>query len=164
LTLGRIEKGIHLVEKIFLFVCGVLFMGLMFLGAGDVLGRFLINKPIMGTLEISEILMGGIVLLSWAYTQRNKGHVAVDLFVARYPVRVRAVINFLTLFLSFVLFVAITKQSTVIAIRCWQEHRVIPTLDLPTAPFHSIVPIGAALLCIELVVQMVKLVPAIKKG
>ena len=164
MTLGRIEKVIHLVVKTFLFVCGVLFMGLMFLGAGDVLGRFLINKPIMGTLEISEILMGGIVLISWAHTQRNKGHVAVDLFVARYPVRARAVINFLTLLLSFVLFIVITKQSTVIAIRCWQEHRVIPTLDLPTAPFHSIVPIGAALLCIELIVQMVKLIPAIKKG
>jgi TRAP-type C4-dicarboxylate transport system permease small subunit len=164
LTLGKIEKGIHRTEIIFLFVSGVLFMGLMFLGAGDVLGRYLINKPITGTLEISEILMGGIVLLSWAYTQRNKGHVMVDLFIARYPVRVRAVVNFLTLFLSFVLFVAIAKQSTVIAIRCWQEHRVIPTLDLPTAPFHSIVPIGAALLCIELIVQMIKLIPAIKKG
>lgn len=162
--LKKIERGIHAVEIIFLTISGVLFLGLMFLGAGDVLGRYIINKPIRGTMEISEILMGGIVLLSWAYTQRIQGHVTVDLFIAQYPARRRAVVNFLMLLLSFVLFVAITKQSTVIALRCWREQRVIPTLDIPTGPFHALVPIGAALLCIELIVQMIKLVPEMRKG
>lgn len=164
MSFKKIERGIHTVEIIFLTISGVLFMVLMFLGAGDVLGRYIINKPIRGTLEISEILMGGIVLLSWAYTQRIQGHVSVDLFIAQYPSRLRALANFLTLFLSLVFFVAVTKQSTVIALRCWQEHRVIPTLDIPTGPFHALVPIGAVLLCIEVIVQMIKLVPEIRKG
>jgi TRAP-type C4-dicarboxylate transport system permease small subunit len=164
LSLQKIEKGIHIAENIFIYISGVLFMGLMFLGAGDVLGRYLFNKPLRGTMEVSEILMGGIVLLSWAYTQRMNGHVTVDLFIAQYPPRLRAIVNFFMLLLSFILFVAITKQSIVIALRCWQEHRVIPTLGIPTAPFHSIVPIGAALLCIELIVQMIKILPSIRKG
>ena len=164
MLLDKIEKVIHRVENIFIFLSGVMFMSLMFLGAGDVLGRYLLNSPITGTLEYSQILMGGIVLLSWAYTQRNKGHVNVELFISRYPPRAKAVTNFLTLLLSMLLFAAITKQSTVIALRCWQEHRVIPTLDLPTAPFHSIVPIGAALLCIELTIQMIRLIPSMRKG
>ena len=155
---SKIERGVHAVEKALMFISGVLFMILMFLGAGDVLGRYLINRPIRGTLEISEILMGAIVFLSWSYTQRNEGHVKVDLFIGNYTPRVRKIIDFITLFLSFILFVVITKQSTVIALRCWQEERVIPTLDIPTAPFHSIVPIGAALLCIELIVQMIKMI------
>lgn len=155
---SKIERGVHAVEKVLMYISGVLFMILMLLGAGDVLGRYLINRPIRGTLEISEILMGAIVFLSWAYTQRNEGHVKVDLFIANYSPRLRKIVDFITLFLSFILFVVITKQSTVIALRCWQEHRVIPTLDIPTAPFHSIVPIGAALLCIELIVQMIKMI------
>jgi TRAP-type C4-dicarboxylate transport system permease small subunit len=162
--LDRIEKVVHLAENILLFISGVLFMGLMFLGAGDVLGRYLLNSPIRGTLEYSEILMGGIVLLSWAYTQRNKGHVNVELLISHYPPRMKAAVNFVMLLLSLLLFAAIAKQSTVIALRCWQEHRVIPTLDLPTAPFHSIVPIGAAMLCIELIIQMIRLIPSIRKG
>ena len=164
MLLDKIEKVIHLLENIFVSLSGVMFMGLMFLGAGDVLGRYLVNSPITGTLEYSQILMGGIVLLSWAYTQRNKGHVNVDLFISRYPPRMKAVTSFVILLLSLLLFAAITKQSTVIAIRSWQEHRVIPTLDLPTAPFHSIVPVAAALLCLELIMQMIRLIPSIRKG
>jgi TRAP-type C4-dicarboxylate transport system permease small subunit len=163
LGFGKIESGVHAVEKVLMYISGVLFMILMFLGAGDVLGRYLINRPIRGTLEISEILMGAIVFLSWAYTQRNDGHVKVDLFIANYPPRARKIIDFVTLFLSFILFIVITKQSTVIALRCWHEQRVIPTLDIPTAPFHSIVPIGAALLCIELIVQMIKMISSGRK-
>ena len=164
MLLTKVEKGVQYAEKIFIFIGGIMFLGLMFLGAGDVLGRYLMNSPIRGTMEISEILMGGIVLLSWAYTQRNKGHVTVDLFISRYPRRMRPVVDLLTLFLSLVLFVAITRQSTVIAIRCWQEQRVIPTLEIPTAPFHFLVPVGAALLCIEFIIQMLHLIQEIRKG
>jgi len=164
LILIKIEKGVYLAERILLVVSGVMFLGLMLIGAGDVLGRYLLNKPIRGTMEISEILMGGIVLLSWAYTQRNKGHVAVELFISLYSPRMRAIVNFITLFLSFVLFAVITQQSASMALRYWHEQRVLPTLDIPTAPFHALVPIGAAFLCIEFIIQMVHLVDKLRKG
>jgi TRAP-type C4-dicarboxylate transport system permease small subunit len=164
LLLKKIEKGVHFAENILVGIGGMVFLALMFLGASDVSGRYLINNPIRGTMEISGIMMGGIVLLSWAYTQRKKAHITVDLFISRYPPRMRAVVNFVTLFLSLILFIIITKQSTGIVIKCWQEHRVIPTLEIPTAPFHAFVPIGAALLCIEFIIQMLHLIPEIRKG
>ncbi|MBN2060808.1 MAG: TRAP transporter small permease [Deltaproteobacteria bacterium] len=160
----KIERSVHAVEKVFLYLSGALFMVLMLLGAADVLGRYLIDRPIRGTLEISEILMGAIVFLSWAYTQRIEGHVKVDLFIIGYPPRLRKVVDFLTLSLSLLLFIIITKQSTIIALRSWHQQRVIPTLDIPTAPIHSIVPIGAALLCLELIIQMVKILSSKRKG
>jgi TRAP-type C4-dicarboxylate transport system permease small subunit len=164
LSLKKIEKGVHFAENIFAGFGGIVFLAMMFLGTGDVSGRYLFNNPIRGTMEMSGIMMGAIVLLSWAYTQRNNGHITVDLFISHYSSRTKAVVTFITLFLSLVLFVAITKQSTVIAIRSWQEQRVIPTLGIPTTPFHSFVPIGAALLCIEFIIQMLHLIPEIKKG
>ena len=162
--LNKVEKGVHVAEKILLVVSGIIFLGLMFIGAGDVLGRYLLNKPIRGTMELSEIMMGGIVLLSWAYTQRNKGHVAVELFIAHYSPRIRTIANFLTLFLSFVLFAIITQKSATMALSYWHEQRVIPTLEIPTAPFHALVPIGAAFLCIEFIIQMVHLIDNMRKG
>ena len=63
-----------------------------------------------------------------------------------------------------VLFVIITQQSTVLAMKYWQEHRVIPTIQIPTAPFHFFVPIGGLLLCIEFIIQMLRLIPDIRKG
>ena len=162
--LNKVEKGVFIAEKILLVISGITFLGLMFIGAGDVLGRYLLNKPIRGTMELSEIMMGGIVLLSWAYTQRNKGHVAVELFISHYSPRIRSIVNFLTLVLCFVLFAVITQQSAAMALRYWEEQRVIPTLEIPTAPFHALVPIGSAFLCIEFIIQMVRLVDKIRKG
>jgi TRAP-type C4-dicarboxylate transport system permease small subunit len=163
LFLKKIEKGVRFAENIFAGFGGIVFLAMMFLGTGDVSGRYLFNSPIRGTMEISGIMMGAIVLLSWAYTQRNKGHISVDLFISRYSPRMKAVVTFVMLFLSLILFLAITKQSTMIALRSWQEQRVIPTLGIPTVPFHSFVPIGAALLCIELIIQMLHLIPEIRK-
>ena len=164
LFLRKIEKGFYVAENILLVISGITFLGLMFIGAGDVLGRYLLNKPIRGTMELSEIMMGAIVLLSWAYTQRNKGHVAVELFTSLYPPRIKAIVDLLTLFLSFVLFAFITQQSASMALRYWHEQRVLPTLEIPTAPFHALVPIGAAFLCIEFIIQMVHLVDNMRKG
>ena len=39
-----------------------------------------------------------------------------------------------------------------------------PTLGLPTAPFYALVPIGAAFLCIELMLQMAGMIASLRKG
>jgi TRAP-type C4-dicarboxylate transport system permease small subunit len=162
--MDKIKKIIQVIENLLISIAGVMFLIMMFLGVGDVLGRYLFNKPIRGALEISQILMGGIVFLSWAHTQKEKGHVSVDLFIDRYSPKNQTIVTFFALFLSLVFFALIAWQSTEIALKCWQENRVIPTLNISTAPFHFFVPIGAILLCIELVMQMVNLLRETKKG
>ena len=158
------EKGIRYTGNILVVIGGVLFLVLMFLGAGDVIGRYTLNAPIYGTMEISEVLMASIILLAWAYTQKRVGHVRVELVISHYPPRARAIVNFLVLLLSLALFIAIAQQSTVLAIQYWQEQRVPPNLQIPVTPFHFFVPVGSLLLCIEFVIQMLRLIPVIKKG
>jgi TRAP-type C4-dicarboxylate transport system permease small subunit len=163
-VLDRISNFIYKLENIFFYISGALFLLMMFLGAFDIIGRYLFNKPIGGTMEISSIMMGGIVLLCWAFTQRNHGHVNVELFVSHYSKRMRQVADCVTLSLSFGLFVLIIYQSVLIVIKCSQEDRVLPTLGIPTAPFYTLVPIGAALLCAEILLQIISNVSKLKKG
>ena len=163
MALRKIEKGIRYAGNIFTGIAGVMFLGLMFLGASDVIGRYVFDKPIMGTMEASEVLMAGIVLLSWAYTQRTGGHVRVELVTSRYPPRVRAITNFVTLLLALILFSAITWQSTIIATTYLQEHRVFQILQIPTAPFYFFVPVGAFFLCLEFIIQMLHLIPEMRR-
>jgi TRAP-type C4-dicarboxylate transport system permease small subunit len=162
--LNEIEKIVGRIEKIFIGIGGVMFMGLMFLGAGDVAGRYLFNKPLLGAMEASEVLMAGIILLAWAYTQRTGGHVKVELIVSRYSPRIQALTGFVTLFLSLLLFICIFRQSLEIAIQFWKEQRVFQTLPGPSAPYHFFVPIGAFFLCLEFIIQMIRLVPLIRTG
>jgi TRAP-type C4-dicarboxylate transport system permease small subunit len=164
LSLVKVEKGIRYAGNILVVIGGVMFLVLMFLGASDVIGRYAFNKPIFGALEISEALMAGIVLLSWAYTQKTMGHVRVELFISRYSPRARAIVNFVGLLLSLALFTAIARQSTILALTFWQEHRVFPTMGIPATPFHFFVPVGAFFICLEFIIQMIHLIPEMSRG
>lgn len=160
----KIESGVHFMGNIFMGLGGVLLFILMLLGASDVAGRYLFNRPIRGTFEASEVLMAGAVLLTWAYTQRTGGNVRVELFVSRYPTRVRAIATFITLLLALVLFIAVTQQSFLMAMKFLGENRVFQTIPGPSAPYHFFVPVGGFFLCLEFIFQLIHLVPEMRKA
>jgi TRAP-type C4-dicarboxylate transport system permease small subunit len=159
----KIENGVHYVGNIFVAMGCVMLMILMFLGASDIIGRYIFNSPILGTMEISGILLAGIVLLGLAYTQRMGAHVRVELLISRYSTRARAIVTFIGLCLSLVLFILIVWQSFEIAMKYLGEHRVFQTIPGPSAPYHFLVPIGGFFLCFEFIFQMIHLIPKMRK-
>lgn len=160
-----IEKIIHFAEKGLNVTAGLMLLGMMFLGACDVIGRYVFNSPISGTIEISMILMGGMVFLAWAHTQANRAHVTVDIFFILFPPRLQAVLSFVMMFLSLILFALIAWQSAAIAISDWQGGRLVRIILIPIAPFKLLVSLGALFICLEYIIQMIRLIPEIlKKG
>lgn len=153
-----IEKGGNALAGIAMFFLAVL----MFLGAADVLGRYIFNSPIKGTIELSEVFMAGVILLGWAYTQRTGGHVKVELLISHYPPRARNIIDFITSLLSLVLFSLIVRQSWLLAVKHLGQGRVFPTLQFPTGYFYFFVPVGAFFLCLAIIAQMIELIPKMK--
>ena len=74
----------------FLGMISVFALGaLMFLGAIDVIGRYVFNYPIMGALEISQILLAALVFFGLAYTQMGRKHITVGLAYAKLPPRLK---------------------------------------------------------------------------
>jgi TRAP-type C4-dicarboxylate transport system permease small subunit len=157
------ENGLRKTENVLNTIGMVLFAVMMVLGAFDVLGRYLFNRPIVGALEISQVLMAGMILLAWADTQANKAHVKVEILFSRYPARVQAIIEFFILLISMAIFILIIWRSSLIVVSDWQQHRIIETVRIPIAPFKTVVPIGAFILCLEFIVQMIRAVPNMKK-
>ncbi len=150
-----INRSMQFIEKLLLVVCACLFMLLMFLGAGDVIGRYFFSRPITGAYEISSILMGAIVFLGWAHTQRQGGHVAVDLFYRKFPPRAQRVAAVFSDLLVFLLFAFITYRSWELAVSHTAAGRTFQTIDLVSGPFHFLVPVGAALMCVEILLGLV---------
>jgi TRAP-type transport system small permease protein len=62
-------------------ISGFLVLVLMLLTVIDVIGRYLFNKPLMGSVEIIELLMPAMVMLAVSATQRRNEHVGVDAFI-----------------------------------------------------------------------------------
>lgn len=164
IALKKIEKGIRFIENVMLFICGAIFMLLMLLSTGDVLGRFLFDKPITGTYEMSEIMMGAVVLLGWAYTQRVGEHVSVDLFYNRFPAGMQTITSLIVQLLCLALFIAILIQSWSIAMEATIEGRHFLTINWPTGPFYFLVPIGAFFICLEFIIRIFHLSADLRNG
>ena len=71
---------------------------MMVLVVANVCGRYLFNRPISGTLEVTESLLVLIIFLSVALTQYDGGHIRVTMLTRRLPhgwARVAMVISML---------------------------------------------------------------------
>jgi TRAP-type transport system small permease protein len=154
--LSMIKKGIRYAGTGFIYVGIFLFVVLMFLDTADVIGRKFFDSPIIGTTELSAVLMGGIVLLGWSYAQRQRGHVNVDMFIMRYPPRARLILDIIMLILSLALFIVITYSSLRLAIQYTETGRIFPTMRITSVPYYYFVPVGGFFMCLELILQIIE--------
>ena len=150
--------------KVFSYGAVIALFGMMVLGTADVAGRYLLNLPITGTLEIFEILMPVMVLLSLADTQSANGHLTagvIDYFSLKPETRTR--IQFGVQILGFCLFLLITWRGVMAAMLTLHSHRLISNIDVPLWIPQLVVPLGSLVMCLVLVVQMVETVKKIRR-
>jgi TRAP-type C4-dicarboxylate transport system permease small subunit len=151
-----LDEAASKISRILMFISLGMMLMMMFLGGADVIGRYLFNNPIVGVFEITEILMAGIVFFGLAYTQRVKGHVVVDFVYSRLPPKIKAVIEMLNTVLLLCLFVMISWRGIMTAITQYKRHREIINLGLPYYLFQLFVPLGALVMCLVLIVEILK--------
>lgn len=157
-------KCTRAVGEFFGNIASVMLFAMMFLGACDVIGRYLFNNPILGAAEFSQIMMGGMVFLGWAHTQRKMSHVSVDILFILYPQRIKDILRFATTLIIFILFAIIFWESIDLALTDWREGKLMNIVHIPIAPFKALIPVGAFFLCLECIVQMVDMAPAAFQG
>jgi TRAP-type C4-dicarboxylate transport system permease small subunit len=134
----------------------------MALGTVDVVSRYLFNKPILGTLEIFEILLPAIVLLGLGYTQENRAHVRMEILVSHLSFRTQAVLNLLTNGCAHLISALILWRGWVLTIRYWRMGRTIPTIEVPMFLPQLLVPLGALILSLVLIVQMLQYITELR--
>ncbi len=144
-----------------LVVC-LVFFGMMILTVLDVILRYLFNSPILGTFEITEFMMVFIVFFSLAYTQSQKGHVSVDIFVTILSERKQRFIELISHVIYFLLLLVITWKSVARAMELMGTKEVSATLSIPVFPFYFVVALGCAAMCIELLRDISKITRQIR--
>jgi len=154
------EKFARIVDKIRKVLSHgavIALFGMMILGTADVAGRYLFNIPITGTLEIFEILMPVLILLSLADTQSVDGHLTagvIDYFSLKPETRTK--ILFGVQVLVFCLFLLVVWQGVEALMITLRSHRLISNIDVPLWIPQLVVPLGALVMCMVLVVQVVE--------
>ncbi|MFH1488921.1 MAG: TRAP transporter small permease [Pseudomonadota bacterium] len=157
------EKIVHQISSVSNSIgAGILFL-LMAAGAADVIGRYLFNAPINGTIERSELMLGLMVFLSWGYTQIKKGHVNVELFVNHFPARLRSITEVTTGLITLILFIIIVWRSALMAIETQRSGEVVYVIHWPLTPFQLFVPLGGMIMCLVLIVEVIQSIQRLKR-
>jgi TRAP-type C4-dicarboxylate transport system permease small subunit len=156
-VIRKTGKACHNAAMVILFL-------LMVLGASQVIGRYVFNRPIAAVLELSQIMQAMMVFLAWAYTTAERSHVRVEILARRFSPRLQAVLEFVIAMVGTALFSLIAWQAAEKAVFYWESNMEVDVLFIPLAPFQLFLSIGAVLLCLELVAQMMELIPRMKGG
>ncbi len=128
---------------------------LMFITCIDVLGRYIFNRPLSGTYELSELCMASLTLLGWAYTQALKSHIDIDLLYTHLPRKTRTVLDLIIPLLGIALFVFVAWQSIYFITDSFKWHETTEMLKIPTWTFKSLIFIGAVAISLQFLADFI---------
>jgi len=123
----------------------------------DVFGRFVFNRPLPATVDMTELVMPYIIFICLAYTLATGGHVRVSLLLDRVPPRARAGFEIFVSIVGFVVFGLITTWAW---FHFWHSflirEQMLAPIYLPWFMGKLAMPIGCALFSIQFLIQLMQ--------
>jgi TRAP-type C4-dicarboxylate transport system permease small subunit len=138
------------------YLCIALLFIMMLEGTVDVLGRYLFNSPLFGTYEIFGVLLPCIVLLGLAYTQAARGHISITLVLQHLSPTVQRALGIFTTLIMMFMTVLIGWHGLELSLRFLEMHKEIDTIGVPIWIPQLVVPLGALVLFLVLLVQLIE--------
>jgi TRAP-type C4-dicarboxylate transport system permease small subunit len=115
-----LERVVRILQKIvdpiarwMNFVSVGVLMVMIFFVAVDVIGRYAFEHPLESSYEGVQLMMVFVFAFGIAYTQRKKGHVAVDMLVNRFGQKAQAITDLLASLLCLGFLSILTWQTLV---------------------------------------------------
>ncbi|MBM4332634.1 MAG: TRAP transporter small permease [Deltaproteobacteria bacterium] len=130
---------------------------MMLLVCGDVIGRYVLRKPIVGAFELTEFLMAGIIFIGFAYSQAQKAHLKIGLLLPRLPQNAQFFFQIFNLVVTFLFFALIAWRGIVGSWEAYALDDKTPGLvRIPYWPAKAVVPLGAVLLCSQILMDLLE--------
>jgi len=154
--LGYADRGFGAIERWLGYLGMTFLIGLMVMVVFEVVARYVFGNPIVGYIDIMEMMMAVLVFLTLAYCQREGGHIRLELFMTRVLKGGRRYhrIEFFHLLLSLACFAVIAFSSLKGALHAYTVGDVSNVLYWPLWPSRMLVAIGAIFLCVRFILQM----------
>jgi len=146
---GRLLRVFGLVSALATFL-------MMLLVVANVLGRYLLNKPLTGTLEITESLLVLIIFLSVALTQYDGGHIRVTLLTRRLPRSAARALTIVSMLSGAAFFAWCAYAAWNFAYQAWTfNEQEWGTVVFPLWPVKFVVFIGILLLAVQFLLDAI---------
>ena len=164
------KKPSHLFLKIlqslstYLAYTGAFFLfAMMCLTIVDVTGRKLFNKPVLGAFELTEYMILILIFSFLGYTQSKKSHISVDLFMMFFPEKLKVFIEIFNHLACLLIMALIVWMGFEKAYEMVGTGESSPNLGLPTYPFVFFLVLGCAVMCIEFIRDLVRIIKSKKE-
>jgi TRAP-type C4-dicarboxylate transport system permease small subunit len=160
--LGKVVRILeHIVDPIskwMNYISVFVLMIMIFFVAVDVIGRYLFEHPLESSYEGVMLMMVMVFAFGIAYTQRKKGHVAVDMLVNRFGPKAQAVtdiiVNFICLgFLSILTWQSLVKAQADFVTKESSLGRIGGIAYVPIYPFYFLVSLTLTVLTLVFLVD-----------
>jgi TRAP-type C4-dicarboxylate transport system permease small subunit len=145
-TMDKIEMGLATFS-------GVVTVLLMALIDANVIGRYTLNMPVPGSVEISIMLLVILLISAQPWVQGKNAHLRLDFIVERVPARAAGIIKLLVLIVSFGFCVVWAWQSAAFASRSWED-AFFGLLVIPIWPALLVIPISIFVICFRIPFQI----------
>jgi TRAP-type C4-dicarboxylate transport system permease small subunit len=147
-VISVVDKLIDLVKR----VGGAALVGMMLVTCVDVIFRAF-GHPIFGAVEIVSFMATMVLACSMPQTERENGHVGVDLFIRKASPRVQAVFQAVTHLASAILFGLVAWQMFLYAASMRSSGEVSMSLEFPTFYLVYLVAMAFSVLALVILVE-----------
>ena len=165
--LSALDTKLHRVEQFLALCSGLAVSGLILLAVVSVAGRNLIGQPLPGYVDWIEQIMPLIAFIGIAYTQRNGGHIRMDMLIGQLSGRKLYVAELITTSVILILMLLLVwgtwahfERSFDFTAPMWSRDSSID-IGLPIWPAKLIVPVAFSVLSVRVILQCCGYVSAI---
>jgi TRAP-type mannitol/chloroaromatic compound transport system permease small subunit len=133
----------------------------------EVLVRYALRAPTSWAFDMSYIMYAGVFFMAGAYTLSRGAHVRADMFYRLWPPRVQASVELVLYVLFFfpgVTALVISGWGYGMASMRLLEVSVNSPAGVPIWPLKMMIPVGAALLTLQGVAEVMRCVQCLRKG
>lgn len=159
--LSRTDRGLLRIERVLAVIAGIAVFSLMLLAVVSVSGRNALNMPLPGYVDWIEQIMPLIAFLGIAYTQRDGGHIRMDIVVGRLKGRALWLAEFITTLVALILMGFLIWGTWAHFDRSFDWNAPLwsrdSTIDiaLPLWPAKLLAPVAFSILSLRLLIQLI---------
>ena len=150
------EGIIDSISRVMGIISIVFLLAMMLLTVSDVFLRKFFNSPILGSVELVEIMMVITGFFGMAWCAMRGGHIKVDLIVGSMPRRLQGIIDGCIFILSFGICAILAWRSVLESKFIREMNNTTPSLDIPLFPFYYVLTVGFSALCLAILVLIIK--------
>jgi len=156
------KRFLSRIDAVLVMLGGLFLVAMVLLTTGNIISR-LVWVPIPGTFELMGFFGAIVASFALGYTQRQKGHIAVDILIGSFPRRVKKILECFNSVVCLLFFSIIAWQVAKKAAILKATGEVTETLRIAYHPFTYGVAVGCGFLALVFLWDLVDAVRPEKK-